>query len=83
MTLDSSYQKGFHNLAMVRLITQQRDQALLAIDRALQLNPSERESLLLKAQILRELGRGPEADAIQTEAEFLPQGNWSEQLSIQ
>lgn len=80
--LDPSYLKGFHNLAMVHLIKQHHDQALVAINNALQLNPKERESLFLKAQILRELGKQEMADKIQSEAEFLPEGNWSEQFSV-
>lgn len=80
--VDSTYQKGWHNLAMVRFLSNQDASALLAVDTAITLRPEARDSLLLKAEILRVLGRIGEADALRDEAEFLPEGNWSEHISV-
>ena len=60
-----------------------RKQALTSIDQALKLNPNEKNSLLLKAEILDSLGKSKEAKTIRNTAEFLPDGNWSEQFSAQ
>lgn len=80
---DPSYQKGYHNLALV-LHTQGQDAAaLVAIDKALKLDAHVRSSLLLKGEILQSLGRKEAAAQVMNEAEFMPEGNWSEQLSVQ
>jgi len=81
--LDPSYQKGHHNLAMALYMDGDRKQALTSIDQALRLNPNEKNSLLLKAEILDSLGKSNEAKNIRNTAEFLPDGNWSEQFSAQ
>lgn len=81
--VDSTYQKGWHNLAMARFLSKQDTQALLAVNSAIKLSPEARDSLLLKAQILRVLGHTEEADKIQDDAEFLPEGNWSEHIPVQ
>ena len=83
VSIDPSYMKGHHNMAMVLYITEQYQQALDAVDRALALQSKTRGTLLLKAEILRSLDQPQAAQKIQEEAEFLPEGNWSEQLSIQ
>lgn len=83
MTLDPSYIKGYHNLAMVLHVTGQDTQALDTINKALKLAPQERDSMLLKAEILERLGGTAEAARLRQEADFLPEGNWSERLSVQ
>jgi tetratricopeptide (TPR) repeat protein len=82
VSLDASYFKGYHNLAMVYYITGQDTKALDAIDKVLKLAPS-RDSMLLKAEILTRLGGTAEATRLRQEAEFMPEGNWSERLSVQ
>ncbi len=80
--LDPSYQKGFHNLAMAYFITGQHTQALTNINTALNITPNNKNSLLLKGEIVAGLGMDKEAQAITERAEFLPDGNWSERFSI-
>ncbi len=80
--VDPTYQKGWHNLAMALFLSKQDAAALLAVETALKLSPEARDSSLLKVQILRVLGRTTEADKLQAEAEFLPEGNWSEHISV-
>lgn len=76
--VDPTYQKGFHNLAMARHLGGEHKQALNAANKALALKADARETLLLKSQILTALGQHQQAKAINNEAEFLPEGNWSE-----
>lgn len=80
--LEPRYQKAYHNLAFVYYLMDQEPQALKAVDAALALG-EDRDSLLLKAVILEALGRAREAKAIKEQAEFLPEGNWSERAPIQ
>lgn len=82
VSIDPAYFKGYHNMAMVYYITQQPERALISVDRALALYPAARDSMLLKAQILEALGRKREAQKLAEEAEFLPEGNWTEHLSV-
>lgn len=79
---DPTYFKAFHNQAMVYHISGQDDLALSAVDQALALLPDQRNSLLLKAKILHSLGRDGEAKKIKEDAGFLPEGNWSERISV-
>jgi tetratricopeptide (TPR) repeat protein len=81
--LDPGYQKGYHNLAMVLFITGQDEPALVAVNQSLNLSPEYRDSLLLKSKILEAMGNTEEAARISDDAEFLPQGNWSERVPIQ
>ena len=83
VSLDPSYMKGHHNMAMVFYIIGMSKQALTAVDQALALESNARGTLLLKAEILRKLGDHQQAQQIEERAEFLPEGNWTEQLSIQ
>lgn len=80
--LDNRYQKAYHNLAMVFYITGENQNALHRIEQAITLSPNSRNSLLLKSEILSSLGRENEANIASEQAEFLPEGNWSERLSI-
>ena len=79
---DPSYQKAYHNLAMGYILTNNPQQALIAINKALILDDDSRNSLMLKSEILYALGKKNEAEAIIRKAEFLPEGNWSERFSI-
>jgi tetratricopeptide (TPR) repeat protein len=81
--IDPIYQKAYHNLAMVYYMNGQIQRALNVVDDSLRLRPDDRDSLLLKSEILSTLGRRDEAVAVKEEAEFLPQGNWSERLPVQ
>ncbi|MDH5178403.1 MAG: tetratricopeptide repeat protein [Gammaproteobacteria bacterium] len=76
--VDPTYQKGFHNLAMTYFLAAKYTQALQAVNQALALRAEVRETLLLKSRILTALGQKEQALAIKNEAEFLPEGNWSE-----
>jgi len=80
--LDPSYQKGFHNLAMANYIVGKHEQALENINSALNISPNNKNSLLLKGEIVAGLGMHEEARAITEQAEFLPEGNWSERFSV-
>ncbi len=81
--IDNSYQKAHHNLAMAYYLTGKDLQALQAVNGALALSPEARNSLLLKATILDALGQSQQAAKIREQAEFLPEGNWSEQADVQ
>lgn len=81
--IDPSYQKAHHNLAMALYLEGKKPQALRAINSALVLSPDAQNSLLLKAEILEAMGERKAAAMIRNDAEFLPQGNWSEQFSVQ
>ena len=81
--LDPTYQKGYHNLAMAYYLVGQDDIALESVNSALSLNARDRSSALLKVEILKALGRTQEAEALKDDAEFLPEGNWSESISVQ
>lgn len=80
---DPSYQKAYHNLAMGYILTNNPQQALSSINKALLLDNDSRNSLMLKSEILNALGKKNEAEAIIRKAEFLPEGNWSERFNIQ
>jgi len=80
---DPTYQKAYHNLAMVHYLVGREQQALMAVNESVKLAPEDRNALLLKSKILESLGRHAEAKRIREEAEFLPAGNWSEQMPVQ
>jgi len=79
---DRSYQKAYHNLALAYVVTERYTQALNQVDKGLSLDNNNRNTLLLKSTILEKLGKTQEANAIREHAEFLPEGNWSEQFSM-
>lgn len=79
---DSTYQKAYHNLAMVSFIVGRPQDALTLIDAALKLSPDSRNTLLLKSRILASLGRTQEAKVIEDDAAFLPEANWTERASV-
>lgn len=79
--IDSSYQKGHHNLATTLHLLGDSQAALHSVNNSLHLAPNDRSSLMLKSEILSSLGRNTEALAIREQAEFLPEGNWSERFN--
>jgi len=81
-TIDPSYQKAHHNLAMVYYMSGDPGRALSAVNDALKLAPETKNTLLLKASILKDMGRDAEARPILGKAEFLSDGNWSERSAI-
>jgi len=83
VTIDPTYQKGHHNLAMALYITENDLLALISINKSLALKPDSRDSLLLKSKILVALDRPAEAEQLEDEAVFLPEANWSESAPIQ
>ena len=56
--------------------------SLTNINKALELMPNDKNSLLLKGEIMIKLGRDKEAEAILERAEFLPDGGWQERFSL-
>lgn len=82
VSIDATYQKGFHNLAMAYYLSENDALALSAVDVALHLRPNSRNSLLLKSQILSAVGRTEEAEQIKEFAEFLPEENWHETAPV-
>lgn len=80
---DPSYQKAYHNQAMVFILMNKPHQALSAINKSLLLDSESRNSLILKSEILTALGKEKEAQVAMKKAEFLPEGNWSERFEIQ
>jgi len=80
--IDPSYQKAHHNLAMVYYMSGDPARALRAVNDALRLEPDTKNTLLLKASILKEMGRDDEATPILGKAKFLSDGNWSERSAI-
>ncbi|VAW52530.1 hypothetical protein MNBD_GAMMA05-1116 [hydrothermal vent metagenome] len=81
--IEPNYQKGYHNLAMAYYVTENDALALNSVNTSLHLKPTARNSLLLKSKILAALGRLKEAAELEEEAEFLPDGDWSEQAPVQ
>ena len=68
---------------MILFLVEQDAEALLMVNQALEFNPNHRDALMLKSLILEKLGRHEEATSAKEEAEFLPETNWSESVSVQ
>jgi tetratricopeptide (TPR) repeat protein len=79
---DPTYHKAHHNLAIVLYALEEYEKSLLSVNRALELKPSDANAYLLKATVLRALGREAEARTIEDDVEFMPQGNWRETMDI-
>ncbi len=79
---DRTYQKAYHNLAMVYYAQNNPQRALGMVEQAVNLSPDNKNTLLLKATILEALGRHQEANRIIEQAEFLPDGNWTERMQV-
>jgi len=83
VSLDPTYQKGYHNLAMACFITQNNSSALQSVNNLLKLASESRDSMLLKSMILDNMGRHDEAWQLKEEAEFLPRsGDWTEHAPV-
>ena len=82
VTNDPTYFKGWHNLAMVLYIFGEDKPALDAVNNSLALVPNQRSPMLLKAQILQAMGREKEAAKVKEDADWLPEGNWSEHIPV-
>lgn len=80
--IDPSYQKAYHNLAIAYYLTERNELALDAVEHSILLKPDNRNSVLLKAVILQQLGRSAEASELREQAEFMGNGNWSEQMEM-
>jgi Flp pilus assembly protein TadD len=83
LLIDPTYQKAFHNLAMVQHITGNHAEALKAADLAVALMPDNRNSLLLMATILETMGRYSESKKLLERANALDEGKWTERMEIQ
>ena len=83
VTIDPTYFKGFNNLAIAYYVIGEDKLALAAVNQSLKLVPDQRSPMLLKAKILHGLGREKEAAKVQEDAEFLPEGNWSEHVTVE
>ena len=81
LRIEPNYQKAHHNLATALYLKGQTQAALYSVDHSLQLAPNDRSSMMLKSEILANLGRNTEATIIREQAEFLPEGNWSERFT--
>lgn len=51
------------------------------MNNSLLLAPNDRSSLMLKSEVLSDLGRNTEAVTLREQAEFLPEGNCSERFN--
>ena len=80
---DPGYQKAYHNLATAYYINNEMALSLKMVNQSLRMLPHNRDSLMLKGLVLKSLGRNREASALIDEAEFLPDGNWSERFSLE
>lgn len=82
--IDPSYQKAHHNRALVLHLTGRLEPALQAVNESQRLAPGDRNTLLLKGQILQALGRKQEAQAMFDRAQFMAEEkDWTEQFSVQ
>lgn len=82
LELDPTYQKAYHNMAMISFLTDKDVLALGFVNSSLRLVPHDKDSLMLKSKILEAMGKAEEARALREEAEFLPEGNWSEHVPL-
>lgn len=82
VSIDPTYFKGWHNLAMTYYVFRDDKQALAAVNEALKLDPSHRSSMLLKATILHSMGRDKEAAKVRDDAEWLPVGDSSQNIPV-
>lgn len=79
---DPTYQKAHHNLAMTLFLTGNHETALATVDKALALGPRSRNSMLLKSEILRKLGKTGDAARLAEQAKSMEEGNWSELMNL-
>lgn len=80
---DPTFHKAYHNLAMVYYLTDQNLLALAAVNQGIEIAPPSRNSLLLKAEILKSLGETERAEQLIMQAQNIKAGDWSERLPVQ
>lgn len=83
VSIEPAYFKAYHNLALVHFILGDYATALNEVNKVFPLKPDSRNSMMLKSLILKNLGRDKEARAVEEEAEFLPEENWTERAPVQ
>jgi len=71
LRIDPYNEMAYHNLAIGYYMLEQNDKALIAVNRAIRLMPEERDSYILKAQILDALGKKDEADQVRHYSQYL------------
>jgi lipoprotein NlpI len=79
---EPTYQKALHNLGLVHYLLGRMDRALHSVERALELDPRARDSLVLKARILEDLGDLQAAERLREAARDLPRRDWSERVPL-
>ncbi len=79
---DPSYQKAWHNTAMVHFLHGDHDRAMKFVNKSLNLQHTK-DSMLLKSLILEATGFRDEANNTRAAAQALPDSNWNESFSIQ
>lgn len=79
---EPTYQKALHNLALVHYLHGRLEEALHSVGRALELEPRSRDSLVLKAQILEDLGDTGVAAELREKAQELPRRDWSQRAPL-
>ncbi len=80
--IDPTYAKAYHNLAISYHLSGNQRRAMKYSKTDVEMNPQSKSALFLKASILRAVGRLDEAQEVADDAEFLPDGNWSENVSV-
>ncbi len=68
---------------MVYYVTENDILALNSVNEFLRLKPMARNLILLKAKILVALGKIGEAAALEEDATFMSDGDWSEEVPMQ
>ena len=79
---EPGYQKALHNLAMVHFLEGRTEHALETVDRALNIHPRTRGTVLLKGEILKAMGQDQAAQRLVETAAELPERDWSERLPL-
>lgn len=82
LKFDPSYQKAWHNLALVQHIKKEDASALRNIEKSLALKRNK-DSLLLKGEILENLGEMRLAAEVRGHANSMEENNWSETFVAQ
>lgn len=83
ISIEPAYFKAYHNLALIHFVLGEHAAALNEVNKVFPLKPDSRNSMMLKSVILKSLGREKEARAVEEEAEFLPEENWTERAPVQ
>lgn len=84
VAIDPSYQKGHHNRAIVLYLTGNLDAALRAVNESHRLAPTDRNTVMLKGQILTAMGQSQQAQALFERAQFMAEDkDWTEQFTLQ